>query len=387
MQRRILVVSRAVAVLIGGLAAVASASPPAGYRCGKNGKPAAASEGCTCPAGKRSSRNGDDVAVCVAARAAVRAPVPTVILPPPPPEPTCPSDMVPVHGGSFDMGTPVGGGGDPDEIPVPTGKRTVRLSAFCIDRTEVTVEAYADCVAAGACTPAPDTVEWTGIADVDRTLWNDAKLCNANRDDRQSHPVNCVTWDQASTYCTAQQRRLPSEAEWEYAARGSDGRQYPWPAALGAPSPTLFNGCDRACAALGKMLGLTWKPLFAASDDFAGTAPVGSYPDGASAFGGLDARPELFKQRHRDLVVAWGIVHFMIHLCPLGINHRAPNRFHTCDHRRLWRKARQHIIRQMIEVVIALHGAPFIACPGQRFRVADVVGMANQNRPGQCLQR
>ena len=284
MERRNLIVPGAVAFVIGGLAAVASAAPPAGYRCGKGGKPAPASEGCTCPAGKRSSRNAADAAVC----AAVRPPVTPVILPPPPPEPTCPSDMVAVHGGTFDMGTPVGGGGDPDEIPVPAGKRTVTLSAFCLDRTEVTVEAYADCVAAGACAPAPDTVEWTGIADADRRLWNDSKLCNANRDDRQSHPVNCVTWDQATTYCTAQQRRLPSEAEWEYAARGSDGRPYPWQAALGAPSTKLFNGCDRECQALGKKLGLTWRAMFADSDDFAATAPVGSYPDGASAFGGLD---------------------------------------------------------------------------------------------------
>ena len=273
------------AALATALTGLAAAAPPAGYRCGKGGKPDPRAEGCTCPAGKRAARGPGDVAVCAARP--TRPPAAAVPSPPPPPEPTCPSDMVPIPGGVFVMGSPFGGG-DPDEIAMPKGKRTVTLSGFCLDRTEVTVEAYAECVGAGVCTPAADTVEWDGLDDATRALWNDARLCNADRDDRQAHPVNCVTWDQATAYCASRHKRLPTEAEWEYAARGSDGRTYPWEPAQGPPAPTLFNGCDRDCQALGKRLGQRWRTMFVASDHHEATAPVGSYPDGASPFGALD---------------------------------------------------------------------------------------------------
>lgn len=94
----------------------------------------------------------------------------------------------------------------------PDGQR-LNLGEFRIDRTEVTVAQYAACVERGQCT-APAT-DW--------------KTCNwAARDTRGNHPVNCVSWDQASQFCMWMNKQLPSEEQWEMAARGTDGREYPW---------------------------------------------------------------------------------------------------------------------------------------------------------------
>jgi len=99
-----------------------------------------------------------------------------------------------------------------------------RLRSFCVDRTEVTVDAYAGCVEAGAC-------QAEGLECGQAATWGKKGL--------GSHPVNCVTWDEAETFCRAHGKRLPSEQEWEWAARG--GRRaltYPW----GDEPPA-----DRAC--------------------------------------------------------------------------------------------------------------------------------------------
>lgn len=89
--------------------------------------------------------------------------------------------------------------------------RTVSLGAFRIDRTEVRVSEYRKCVESGTCSaPASD------------------EGCNWNLPDRDEHPVNCVDWRQARSYCGWVGKRLPTEIEWEKAARGSDGRRYPW---------------------------------------------------------------------------------------------------------------------------------------------------------------
>ncbi len=193
--------------------------------------------------------------------------------------PSCPRDMVAVPGGMFTMGSPPGVGNDDEQPP-----HQVTLTGFCIDRTEVTVAAYASCVAAGACPPAPTTVNWTGVTDADRARWN--PTCNAGRTGYDSHPINCVDWSNAATYCQWASARLPTEAEWEYAARGGDGRTYPW--GNEAPGPTLLNACGPECVAWAKAKGQTWPAMYGASDGNATTSPVGSYPAGASPWGALD---------------------------------------------------------------------------------------------------
>ncbi len=92
-----------------------------------------------------------------------------------------------------------------------------RVRPLLLDVTEVTVAAYGECVKAGKCKPAAATVEWEGIRQPDRTTWS--AYCNRDRADRADHPVNCVDWNQATAYCAWAGKRLPTEEEWEWAAR------------------------------------------------------------------------------------------------------------------------------------------------------------------------
>ncbi len=100
----------------------------------------------------------------------------------------------------------------------------VTVAAFSLDVTEVTVAAYTACVATSQCTgDHPGT--WTS----DGTSFTADPACNYGVSGRGNHPMNCVDWGQSATYCHAQGKRLPTEEEWEWAARGgSEGRTYPW---------------------------------------------------------------------------------------------------------------------------------------------------------------
>jgi formylglycine-generating enzyme required for sulfatase activity len=104
----------------------------------------------------------------------------------------------------------------------------VTVSSFCLDRTEVTVDAYAACVRARRC-----TADHLGELTFDGATFTPDARCNYGTAGRGSHPMNCVDWTQAATYCVAQGKRLPTEEEWEWAARGGPlGRTYPWGEAL-----------------------------------------------------------------------------------------------------------------------------------------------------------
>jgi formylglycine-generating enzyme required for sulfatase activity len=140
---------------------------------------------------------------------------------------------------------------------------TVELDSFWIDQTEVTNAHYRHCVEAGVCR-APTTCSWgePTYGDVSKT----------------DHPVICVTWQSASDYCRWAGGRLPTEAEWEYAARGPSASTYPWGDDFDG---TRLNSCDVNCPHEDER-----------STDYddgqALTAPVGSYPSGASWCGALD---------------------------------------------------------------------------------------------------
>lgn len=157
----------------------------------------------------------------------------------------CGAGQVRVPGGAFFMGASdlrnVGQGSAP--------VHRVVLSTYCLDQTEVTVAAYRVCVDAGVC-GAPDGK-------------NNSPLCNWPIAGRDDHPVNCVDWTQADAYCRFAGRMLPTEAQWEYAARYSDERDYPW--GNTAPANQLcWSGGGGAAAA---------------------TCPVGSHPAGDTALG------------------------------------------------------------------------------------------------------
>jgi formylglycine-generating enzyme required for sulfatase activity len=115
--------------------------------------------------------------------------------------------MVYVPAGEFQMGTEQYG----DESPI----HTVYLDAYWIDQTEVTNVMYARCVAVGVCNEPYKTNSFS----------RDSYYGNAGFYD---YPVIYVLWEDANNYCTWTGRRLPTEAEWEKAARGTDGRIYPW---------------------------------------------------------------------------------------------------------------------------------------------------------------
>ncbi len=185
-----------------------------------------------------------------------------------------PSDMVEIPGGSFAMGSD-DGDANANERPV----HTVTVASFRLDRTEVTVADYAACVRAAACSePEPY-----------RDLRGDFHAsCNwRHPEGRQRHPVNCVDHAQATAYCAWMGKRLPTEDEWERAARAGDGRKYPW--GNQAPDPTRLNACGSECPPnLVAKRFFAVAPMYPASDGWPETAPVGSFPAGASAQGALD---------------------------------------------------------------------------------------------------
>jgi formylglycine-generating enzyme required for sulfatase activity len=184
--------------------------------------------------------------------------------------------MVRIPAGTFDMGSD---SGPNDEKPV----HAVTLASFEMDVTEVTVAEYQACVAAAACQPAT-TVKQDGLSPAGaKTL---SRFCNAGRAGHRHHPLNCVDWNQASAYCKWAGKRLPTEEEWEYAARGTDRRTYPW--GNDAPGPELLNACGSQCLEMAKSHGWKWPSMYAGTDGFADTAPAGSFPKGQSPFGVLD---------------------------------------------------------------------------------------------------
>ncbi len=150
-----------------------------------------------------------------------------------------------VPAGEFGMGSDSAA---PDQAPF----HAVDLDAFWIDRTEVTVAQYTQCVQAGICSVPLEL----------RSVTHDSYFENP---EFASHPVIFVSWPQARAYCEWTGRRLPTEAEWEKAARGADARLYPW--GNDPADPTRLN--------------------FQASG-FNDTVPVGQYPTGVSPYGALD---------------------------------------------------------------------------------------------------
>jgi formylglycine-generating enzyme required for sulfatase activity len=165
---------------------------------------------------------------------------PSPTAPPQPTAPPLPVGMVLAPAGTFNMGSAA----FLDTQPV----HSVTLDAFYIDQFEVVIDQYHQCVAAGACTdPGRRSSDTRG------RYYDDPAF--------GSFPVDNISWQQAANFCKWQDKRLPTEAEWEYAATGGDGRAYPW-----------GNAFDSSLVPTN-------------ADD---TAAVGSFPSNASPFGAED---------------------------------------------------------------------------------------------------
>jgi eukaryotic-like serine/threonine-protein kinase len=194
------------------------------------------------------------------------------------PSASCPDGMVAIPGGRFFMGAD-----DGSETEKPAHK--VSLAPYCLDKYEVTTADYKRCSDRGECKRAATTNEWSGISAHDHQAYD--SLCNIrDPEGKAKHPINCVEWEMATDYCKWTGARLPTEAEWEFAARGPDGRKYPW--GDEEPSGERINACGAECVAWGKEHGVRLAPMYKSSDSYAATAPVGSFPLGQSRYGVYD---------------------------------------------------------------------------------------------------
>ncbi len=149
--------------------------------------------------------------------------------------------MIYIPGGTFQMGS---NDGSSDEEPV----HSVTLSPYWIDRTEVTNGMYARCVRAGKCSPPDDYGSYTRFSYYGNSTYYD-------------YPVIYVSWHDAKAYCEWAGKQLPTEAQWEFAARGENEHTYPWGDTSPSCSKANYSGC--------------------AGD----TVEVGSYQSGKSPFG------------------------------------------------------------------------------------------------------
>ncbi len=160
-------------------------------------------------------------------------------------------------------------GSDPDdpyfwgaEMP----KHDVYLNAFWIQITEVTNSMYRACVDEGSCSSPSETSSRTHKDYFENESYND-------------YPAINVTYKGAVSYCGWVGGRLPTEAEWEKAARGTDGSLFPW--GNDDIQDNFANLCDANCTNLDT-------PEFGLNDGYADVAPVGSFPAGTSPYGALD---------------------------------------------------------------------------------------------------
>jgi formylglycine-generating enzyme required for sulfatase activity len=156
-----------------------------------------------------------------------------------------------VPAGDFEMGI---AGGAVNERPV----HQVYLDGYWMDQTEVTNEMYGQCVVDKACRPPERWSSATRTAYYDNPEFSD-------------YPVIHVDWDQAKAYCEWADRRLPSEAEWEKAARGPSGFDYPWGNQPPAVGYLNYN------------------------DAVGDTTPVGAYPRGSSPYNVYDLAGNVFE--------------------------------------------------------------------------------------------
>ena len=183
-------------------------------------------------------------------------------------------DMVRIPAGLFTMGS---SDGDPQERPV----HPVHLRAFWLDRYETTNRAFMHFVQATGHRTLAELegesliYEDGGYRQMYGASWKAPRGAGSYLRNRLDHPVVHIAWKDASAYCAWVGKRLPTEAEWEKAARGTDQRLYPWGDEAPNGGGFMYRanyGTDQCCHE-------------SAQDGFLNTAPVGSFPLGVSPYG------------------------------------------------------------------------------------------------------
>jgi formylglycine-generating enzyme required for sulfatase activity len=242
--------------------------------------------------------------------------------------------MLLVPGGPFIMGADTGG--ELDEHPA----HRVNIPAFWLDVTEVTNEAWDRCGMAKVC-PPPDATSAGRNG-----FGGDARF----RGPRQ--PVSAITWDSARQYCAWLGKRLPTEAEWEKAARGTDARRYPWGNEEPTPDRAVFSGTGvtadvgthpRGAGPYGHqdLGGNVWEWVEDVYDPFAYTRPSAGAGKGSSCEEAMEALDDLRKRNKQgftgsnpiptacERVLRGGAFNYP------GPGLRASNRVHHAPHYRL----------------------------------------------------
>ena len=143
------------------------------------------------------------------------------------------ADMVVVPAGKFMMGCSENDS-DCEKDEGPQGGAAVTVPEFKIDKNEVTVAEYVECLKAGQCTRPKDFAR--------------NKYCNFGNSERNHYPANCVDWSEAVAYCQWRGKRLPNEAEWEKAARAGSSSRYPWGQDVSCANAILDDGKTLASA-------------------------------------------------------------------------------------------------------------------------------------------
>jgi formylglycine-generating enzyme required for sulfatase activity len=153
--------------------------------------------------------------------------------------------------------------------------RQVNVAAFCLDRSEVTVEAYSKCVQAKKCA-VPDDGQGA----------NFPLAYNWGKSKRERHPINGVGWQDAFDYCHFVGKRLPTNEEWERAAKGRNNRLFPW--GNSKNKHARLNACGKECQAWAGVLEMNGHTMYDEDDGWPTTSPICAFPSGNTPEGVCD---------------------------------------------------------------------------------------------------
>lgn len=201
--------------------------------------------------------------------------------PEPAPAPTLTADAKPVTGAEPQVPPRAGSSGCSATMQaVPTtGSSHATAASLCVDRNEVTVAEYAACVRRAKCTePEPYDARF------EENLYR--SFCNWRHPEaHEQHPINCLTFEQARSYCASRGARLPTDVEWKWVASNGGRTRYPW--GDDAPDGKRVNGCGTECPPAIKAVtgNPQMRPAYRQNDGYAATAPVASFAAGDTTTG------------------------------------------------------------------------------------------------------